>query len=108
MEQKIAAVDQWIAGNDQSSLQKAASELLEICAGRNAELRKVAVDRLAILARRDPLLLLDGLANPNLTARIAASNLLRERLGSDFNIDPWADASARTSDIAAWRKKLGR
>ena len=106
VEQKLAEVDQWLAGNESNLLQKAAAELLELCADRNEATRKTATDRLAALAAREPSLLLDGLGHPRLAVRIQASNLLRKQLGDGFEIDPWSDATSRAQSVSDWREKL--
>ena len=103
---KLVKVDQWLAGSESNSLHKAASELLELCADRNEETRKIATDRLAALAVRDPLLLLDGMVHPRLAVRIQAANLLRKQLGDGFDIDPWNDTASRAREIARWHEKL--
>jgi thioredoxin 1 len=104
--QKLVEIDQWLAGGDSNSLQKAAAGLLELCANRNEGTRQPANDRLAALARREPSLVLDGMAHPRLAARIATSNLLRKQFGDGFEIDPWSDSASRAKSIAVWREKL--
>lgn len=44
--------------------------------------------------------------HPALMARIRVANLLREKLGDGFNIDPWEKAEGRQAGIQAWKEKL--
>jgi thioredoxin-like negative regulator of GroEL len=106
VEQKIVEVDQWLAGNETNSLQKAAIELLDLCADPNEGTRQIAAARLAALGKRDPSVLLDGMAHRRLAVRITASNMLRKQLGDGFEIDPWSDSASRARAIAVCREKL--
>ena len=104
--QKLVEIDQWLSGSESNLLQKAAANLLDLCAERNEGTRKAANERLTALAHRQPSLVLDGMAHPRLAVRIAASNLLRKQLGDGFKIDPWSDSASRANGIAGWREKL--
>jgi thioredoxin-like negative regulator of GroEL len=103
---KLAAADQSLHDASPESLRKAASELIDLCATGNGESQKSVLERLANLVALDPALVLDGLNHPRLAARIHVANLMRERLGDAFDVDPWSDAAARQEAVAQWRAKL--
>jgi thioredoxin-like negative regulator of GroEL len=100
---KLAKADALLAKTDTASLNASIATLLDLCAMREGEAAK---ERLAALGQRRPDLLLAGLEHPKLAARIQAANLLRARLGEDFNADPWADDATRQKFAAQWREKL--
>jgi len=105
-EKRLAAADLLLRQADTESLRKAASELTELCAERESALSGAATERLAALARRDATFLLDGLNHPRLAARIHIANLLRSRLGDEFDVDPWSDAATRQQGVVHWREQL--
>jgi thioredoxin-like negative regulator of GroEL len=104
--EKLAAADQSLREASSESLQKAAAELIDLCAGRDGAAQKSVQDRLAGLAARDPALVLEGLNHPRLAARLHVANLLRAQLGDAFDVDPWSDAATRQQAVAQWRVRL--
>lgn len=104
--ERLAAVVRLSGEADADLLRKAAGELFDLCAERDAAAQRPATAVLAGLAERNPALLLDGLGHPRLATRIQVANLLRARLGDEFDIDPWSDAAIRQRAIARWREKL--
>jgi thiol-disulfide isomerase/thioredoxin len=85
---------------------RAAAELFELCNAREPAQSRFAAEQLRTLARRSPLLLLDGLNHPKLATRIHVANVLRDTLGEGFVFDPWAPAPARTRTAAEWAQRL--
>ena len=104
--ERLAAADQSLREASPQSLQKAAADLIELCAGREGATQKSVQDRLAGLAARDPALVLGGLNHPRLAVRILVANLLRAQLGDTFDVDPWSDAAARQTAVVQWHAKL--
>lgn len=105
-EETLAAADQLLSGNNPESIRKAAAELFDLCAGTGSAIPAAAAVRLKAIAARDPAILLDGLNHPRLAARIQIANILHEKLGDAFDVDPWSDAAARQKSILQWREKL--
>jgi thioredoxin-like negative regulator of GroEL len=107
-ERKLVEIDQLLKAQaeDSQALRKATTELAELCAERNANTRKLALTRLAAVVERAPAPVLDLLNHARLATRIEVANLFRQRLGDDFNVDPWSDPVTRTNLVAAWREKL--
>ena len=79
---------------------------LDWCDRREKLYRDFGLDKLQALAKAQPQLLLDGLKHPGLMARIRVANMLREKLGEEFNIDPWEKADTREAGVQAWKAKL--
>jgi len=105
-EEKLAAIDQLLRQTDVKSLQKAAAEIIDLCAERENAVVEAAGERLATLAKRNPALLLDGLNHPRLAARIQVANAMRAQLGENFDADPWSDPATRQQATSNWREKL--
>lgn len=102
----LAVVDGLIREGGVENHRKAAGELFDLCAERDASLQQEAVKRLGTIADQDAAVLLDGLKHPRLAARIEVANLLRRKLGDGFDIDPWSDESTRASVVETWQAKL--
>jgi len=102
----LAEINGLMAGSATNDWGMAASRLLEACDASEAEIAKIAVGKLADLARQHPETLLDGLNHPRLGVRIQAANLLRAVVGEAFDFDPWSDAATRRDAVAKWRQKL--
>ncbi|MBM3875952.1 MAG: hypothetical protein FJ386_04430 [Verrucomicrobia bacterium] len=49
---------------------------------------------------------LDGLIHPQLASRILVANLLRDRLGDEFEFDPWASPKAREEAASGTRARI--
>jgi thioredoxin-like negative regulator of GroEL len=105
-QKKLAEADQLLASTNADALGRCAAQLLDLCAERDEPLAQSAVQRLRTVAARQPVLLLDGLNDQRLAARIQAANALRLQLGDTFDFDPWADPTNRTTSVANWRKSL--
>jgi thioredoxin-like negative regulator of GroEL len=87
-QEQLAAADQLLSETNAGSAGRAAAELFGLCAERNRTVSPAALFRLQVIAVREPVLLLDGLKNPRLAVRIQIANLLRDRLGDGFDMDP--------------------
>ena len=75
--------------------------------GRNASATvNAAATRLQLLANSNPAALLEGLNDPRLATRITVANILRGKIGDEFDIDPWSDAATRDRAVRQWRGKL--
>ena len=105
-QKKLAEADQLLASTNSDALGQCAAQLLDLCAERDEPLAQSAAQRLRTLAARQPGLLLDGLNDPRLAARIQAANALRLQLGDAFDFDPWADTNNRVAAVENWRKSL--
>lgn len=104
--EKLKAALGWLKSGDAETERKGIAELTDLCVNGSETVQKNALSRLAILAESKPVLLLEGLNHPRLAVRIRIANLLREKLGADFNVDPWSDAAVRNDAIARCREKL--
>ncbi len=58
------------------------------------------------LAKQNPRPVLHALEGSKLAVRIDAANALREVLGNDFDIDPWASKALRSETVALWRERV--
>jgi thioredoxin 1 len=105
-QEQLAAADQLLSGTNAGSARQAAVELFGLCAERNRAISQAAVARLRVLAVREPALLLDGLKDPRLAVRIQVANMLRDRLGDGFDVDPWNNAASSGPAIEKWRGML--
>jgi thioredoxin 1 len=105
-EKEIASIDQLLLSTNHAAFQKAAVQLLEICAERDESIAHAAADRLKTLAAREPAVLVDGLVDPRLAARIQVANALRDHFGEAFDFDPWVALAERSKSAQHWRKKL--
>jgi hypothetical protein len=95
-----------LASADPTMRVKGLDLTLDWCERREKLYRDFGLDKLQALAKAEPQLLLDGLKHPGLMARIRVANLLREKLGDEFNIDPWEKANIREACVQAWKAKL--
>jgi hypothetical protein len=95
-----------LTSTNNTAIQKAAVQLLEICAERDESIAHTAADRLKTLAAREPAVLVDGLVDPRLAARIQVANALRDHFGDGFDFDPWANLPERSKSAQQWRVKL--
>ena len=103
--QTLADVDQLLVSTATNSTRQAALKLFDLCAVRDDNIVQAAAARLKMLAERNPGALLDGLDDPRLSVRIQTANVLRLVIDS-FDMDPWADAAARTKAVGLWRLKF--
>ncbi len=95
-----------LASADPATRVKGLGMLLDWCERKEKLYRSFGLEKLAALAKGEPQLLLDGLRHPTLMARIRVANLLREKLGEKFDVDPWEKAEVRESEVQAWKVKL--
>ena len=102
-QEHLAAADQLLSGTNAGSSRQAATELFGLCAERNPAIAQAAITRLQVLAVREPIVLLDGLKDPRLVVRIQIANMLRDRLGEGFDVDPWNNAATSGPAIEKWR-----
>jgi thioredoxin-related protein len=80
--------------------------VLDCCERKEKLYRNFGTAKLQALSQSEPGLLLNGLNHPGLMARIRVANLLRERIGNDFNIDPWEKAEVREKAVREWQARL--
>ena len=106
LRQKLAAVDRVLNSTNTGSELQAAAQLFELCSARDDAIVHAAAARLQQLAVRAPLVLLNGLNDPQLATRIQIANALRARLGEGFDLDPWSDAATRAKSADRWRLRL--
>ena len=99
-------VEAALASADPAARAKGVTMALDCCERREKSYRTFALEKLQGVAKNEPRLLLDGLIHPGLMARINASNLLREKFGDGFNIDPWEKAEVRERDVREWKTRL--
>jgi thiol-disulfide isomerase/thioredoxin len=104
--QTLASVDELIKKTDAESLRSAATQLLDLAGDREESIQKAATDRLTILAKYEPVLVLEGLNHPRLAARIRVANILKSQLGEGFDVDVWADPATRKKAVGQWRERL--
>lgn len=74
--------------------------------GNETYAQDFANENLKALSQENPALFLDFLDDEKLAVRIVAGNLLREKLGAEFNFDPWEKAAARVIVIEQWKVRL--
>jgi hypothetical protein len=79
----------------------ARSDLFNLCADREPSHQNYAATQLRTLAARDPKSLLPGLEHSRLATRIAVANQLRDKFGSNFTFDPWANPDEREKAVLA-------
>jgi thiol:disulfide interchange protein DsbD len=80
--------------------------VLDCCERPEKIYRTFGQEKLHAIAQAEPGLLLEGLNHPGLMARIRAANLLRDKLGDAFNIDPWENADVRAKGVTVWKQRL--
>jgi thioredoxin-related protein len=95
-----------LSGKDPASRAKGLALALDCCERREKIFRDFGLERLRVIATNETALLLDGLTHPALTARIRVANLLRDKLGDQFNIDPWEKADRREQYVREWKARL--
>ncbi|MDB6125959.1 MAG: thioredoxin [Pedosphaera sp.] len=86
--------------------EKGLTMLLECCERKEKLYRNFGIGKLVSLSQQEPGLVLNGLKHPGLMARIRVANLLREKIGKEFNIDPWEKAEIRERGIQEWKARL--
>jgi thioredoxin 1 len=106
IQKQLDGIDQVLASTDSNGPKRAAADLFELCAERDEHVVSMATERLKAIAVKQPALLLDGLNNPHLAARIQVANILRSRVGEGFDIDPWGEAGDRAKGIQKWRARF--
>lgn len=99
-------IDSELSSADPAMRVKGLDVTLDWCDRREKLYRDFGLAKLQALAKAEPQLLLDGLKYPGLMARIRVANLLRDKLGEEFNIDPWEKAGVRETAVKAWKAKL--
>jgi thioredoxin-related protein len=99
-------VEQALASTDAATRAKGLGMVLDCCERREKLYRTFGLEKLQTLTQAEPQLLLDGLNHPGLMGRIRVANLLRQRLGNEFNVDPWEQAAVREQGVAAWKARL--
>jgi hypothetical protein len=99
-------VDAALGSDDPDARVKGVATVLDWCERREKIYREFGLEKLQALSRTEPGLLLEGLNHPSLMARIRVANLLRDRLGVEFNVDPWEKADVRAQGIQAWKTRL--
>ena len=104
--EKLAQADKLLGQPGAHAREKAAGVLFDLCGERNAAVQAAVSARLKTLAAADPKALLPGLNHARLAARIQAANLLRERMGDTFDVDPWSSPADRAKNLQLWREKL--
>jgi thiol-disulfide isomerase/thioredoxin len=102
----LVDVDQLLASTNADAPRQCATNLFELCAGRDEPMVRLAAERLTVLASRQPAALLDGLGDPRLAVRIQVANALGVQLGEEFNVDPWAEPAVRAEAVQKWRTQL--
>jgi len=102
----LSDVDQLLTSTGTDSTQQAAGKLFALCDERDSATVNAAATRLQLLANSNPAALLEGLNDPRLATRITVANILRGKIGDEFDIDPWSDAATRDRAVRQWRGKL--
>jgi thioredoxin-like negative regulator of GroEL len=106
IENQFAKITQLLASTNSNELNRAAAALIDLCAEHDDKVVQSSVDLLKSLAAKQPVLLLDGLNNSHLAARIQVANILRAQFGDSFGVDPWGDPTIRANTIDLWRARL--
>jgi len=105
-EQRSKEVNAALGSTDPAVREKGVALALDFCDQKEKFYRAFGEEKLKALARDEPELLLEGLRHPGLMGRIRAANLLRGRLGGEFNIDPWEKYDAREKAVREWKTRL--
>ena len=100
------SIDATLAGSDVAARLSAVKKLFALVGQRDQARQRYAVAQLKSLVISKPAIVLDGLNDSRLATRIQVANLLHEKFGDSFAIDPWTDAAARTREVAAWKSRL--
>ncbi|HWY78088.1 MAG TPA: thioredoxin family protein [Verrucomicrobiae bacterium] len=95
-----------LSSADLDARAKGLGMVLDCCERREKIYRTFGLDRLQVIAKSEPTLLLEGLNYPALMARIRVANLLRETVGQNFNIDPWETERVRRQGVEEWKGRL--
>ncbi len=94
---------------DAPSRDHAAADLLETYCAKEADDdgkgAKLVEQALRGWVQRHPALALTYLNERRLAVRILFATLFAEKLGADFQFDPWASSDVRAATVAAWAKK---
>jgi thioredoxin-like negative regulator of GroEL len=105
--EELKAIDQNLSATN-GNPGSVTKQLLNLCADRDPVMAGAAAARLKQIAARDPALILGGLNDPRLAARICVANILRNQLGESFDVDPWSDAGERARQVEQWRQQLAK
>jgi thioredoxin-related protein len=105
-EKQSHAMEKALADPDPITRAKGLVMALDWCERSEKMYRTFGTAQLAALAKTNPQLLLEGMKHPALMARIRVANLLREKFGDGFNIDPWEKAETRLAGIQEWQGKI--
>lgn len=105
-ERQGRAMEKALADADPITRAKGLVMALDWCERSDKMYRTFGTEKLASLAKTNPQLLLEGMKHPALMARIRVANLLREKFGDGFNIDPWEKAEVRQAGIQEWQGKI--
>ncbi len=100
------AMESALSDTDPITRAKGLVMALDWCERPDKLFRGFGLEKLEALAKSQPQLLLEGMKHPALMARIRVANLLREKFGDGFNIDPWEKADVRAAGIQVWKAKL--
>ena len=95
---------------DAQARNHAAADLLEIYHAKDADDdgkgAKLVEQELREWVQRHPALGLAYLNDHRLAVRILFARMFAEKLGAEFQFDPWASSDVRAAAVAAWAKKL--
>jgi thioredoxin-related protein len=105
-EKKSQEVEALLSSSNPDTAQKGVAAVLEFCDRKEKVYRTFGLEKLTVLAQKQPGFLLDGLRSPGLMARIRVANLLRQKFGDDFKVDPWEKAEVREKGILEWKTRL--
>lgn len=86
--------------------EKAVELLLDYSFRKETYYRDFAQSRLTNAAETNPSAFLPFLNDDKLAVRILAANLLRNKLGPEFDFDPWATAPERNTVVDKWKPRL--
>lgn len=106
VEKELAEIDRLLASTATNATRQAAATLFDLCDERDPAVVQHAGTALRAIADRDPSALLAGLNDPRLATRLQVANVLRARLGDEFEIDPWSSAATRQKQVLGWQERL--
>jgi thioredoxin 1 len=102
-EQKKAGLEKMLRDADAVTRAEGVAQLVEFYTRKERLYHEFAAARLKDVARDEPSALVDHLNHSRLGVRILLANLLREKLGEQFQFDPWEKAEARAAALQAWK-----
>jgi hypothetical protein len=93
--ENVAQLETALRSSSEEERIKAINLLFDFCGSSERADREYGAKKIKELGDADPRILITGLNHQKLAVRIAVSKLLHQKLGEEFQFDPWLSQPER-------------